>query len=98
MSGPPLESRQDTIQTKDIPSPRIDTKIPDPAGNRIRAATGLEDRDSTDHERRRNETLISNILKCAHISDYNLFDNMTIITMIAPHHSTNYFSLDRLIK
>ena len=30
------------------PNPRIGIKIPDPAGNRTRAA-GLEDRDSTDH-------------------------------------------------
>ena len=31
-----------------IPNPRIGIKIPDPAGNRTRAA-GLEGRDSTDH-------------------------------------------------
>ena len=30
------------------PNPRIEIKIPDPAGNRTRAAT-LEGRDSTDH-------------------------------------------------
>ena len=30
------------------PNPRIGLKIPDPAGNRTRAA-GLEGRDSTDH-------------------------------------------------
>ena len=30
------------------PNPRIEIKIPDPAGNRIRA-TGLEGRDSTEH-------------------------------------------------
>ena len=31
-----------------IPNPKIEIKIPDPAGNRTRAA-GLEGRDSTDH-------------------------------------------------
>ena len=30
------------------PSPRIEIKIPDPAGNRTRVA-GLEGRDTTDH-------------------------------------------------
>ena len=31
------------------PNPRTEIKIPDPAGNRTRAAAGLEGRDSTDH-------------------------------------------------
>ena len=34
--------------TKDTPSPRIEIKISEPAGNRTRAAE-LEGRDSTDH-------------------------------------------------
>ena len=34
--------------TKDTPNPRTEIKMPDPAGNRTRAA-GLEGRDSTDH-------------------------------------------------
>ena len=34
--------------TKDLPNPRTEIKIPDPAGNRTRAA-GLQGRDSTDH-------------------------------------------------
>ena len=42
------ETAQDRTQTKDTPNPRIGVKIPDPAGNQIRAA-GLEGRDSTDH-------------------------------------------------
>ena len=45
-------SAEDNIgQNKDrehIPNPRTEIKIPDPAGNRTRAA-GLEGRDSTDH-------------------------------------------------
>ena len=47
-SGPLPEKTQDITQTKDRPIPRIEIKIPDPAGNRTRAA-GLEGRDSTDH-------------------------------------------------
>ena len=35
-------------RTGHTPNPRIGIKIPDPAGNRTRAA-GLEGRDSTDH-------------------------------------------------
>ena len=48
MSGlPPKTARQITDKGK-TPNPRIGKKIPDPAGNRTRAA-GLEGRDSTDH-------------------------------------------------
>ena len=46
MSGPPPETAQGN--TGHTPNPRIGIKIPDPAGNRTRAA-GLEGRDSTDH-------------------------------------------------
>ena len=47
MSGQPPDTTQDRTQTKDThPVPGI--KIPDPVGNRTRAA-GLEGRDSTDH-------------------------------------------------
>ena len=44
-------ARDNTGQDTDeghTPNPRTEIKIPDPAGNRTRAA-GLEDRDSTDH-------------------------------------------------
>ena len=46
MSGP--ETTQDRTQTKDTPSPRLQIKISDPAGDRTLAA-GLEGMDSTDH-------------------------------------------------
>ena len=38
VSGPPPETAQDRTQTKDTPNLRIGIKIPDPAGNRNRAA------------------------------------------------------------
>ena len=42
------EDRTEHRQRTHTPNPRTEIKIPDPAGNRIRAA-GLEGRDSTDH-------------------------------------------------
>ena len=48
MSGTPPNTTQYRIQTKDTPNSRTEIKIPDPVGNRTRAA-GLESRDSTDH-------------------------------------------------
>ena len=42
------DSTQDRTHKGHTPNPRIGIKIPDPAGNRTRAA-GLEGRDSTDH-------------------------------------------------
>ena len=47
ISGPPPETAQDRTQRTHTHS-RLGIKIPDPAGNRTRAA-GFEDRDSTDH-------------------------------------------------
>ena len=42
------ETTQDNIDKGLSPSPRLEIKIPDFAGNRTQAA-GLEGRDSTDH-------------------------------------------------
>ena len=50
MSGPSPKTTQGRTQTKDTPNPRAEIKIPDPAGNRTRAAV-LEGRVSTDHAR-----------------------------------------------
>ena len=41
-------SAEDNTDKGHIPNPRIEVKIPNPTGNRTRAA-GLEGRDSTDH-------------------------------------------------
>ena len=41
-------SAEDNTDKGHTPNPRTETKIPDPAETRTRAA-GLEDRDSTDH-------------------------------------------------
>ena len=57
MSGPPQETVHDRTQ-RHTPNPRIEIKIPYPAGNRTRAA-GLEARDSTDHATLTNGFLIS---------------------------------------
>ena len=48
MSGPPPKITQDRTQRTHTHNPRTEIKIPDPAGNRTRAA-GLEGRDSTGH-------------------------------------------------
>ena len=48
-SGKPTETIHKTEHRQGhTPSPRIEIRIPDSAGNRTRAA-GLESRDSTDH-------------------------------------------------
>ena len=36
LAGPPPKTTQDITETKDAPNPRIEVKIPDPAGNRNR--------------------------------------------------------------
>ena len=45
-------------KAKDIPNPRTEIKIPDPAGNRTRAAV-LKGRDSTDHATAPGEEIVS---------------------------------------
>ena len=76
MSGPLPETAQDRTQTKGhTPNPRIGIKIPDPAGNRTRAA-GLEGRDSTDHTTATDHNIFKSLIYINNCGQNNLSCNL----------------------